>query len=97
MKLCLPTFRYVLDVLDYTHINRVVMKPIVLGKIDKHRRSNNCAFTCCWFANGFKYFILINSEIFNKMVDFNLVHYTPENTFKDDKINIPMSQELKLR
>ena len=91
---------YVLDVLDYTHINRVVMKPIVLGKVDKHRRNNNCAFTCNdWvFARWIRSnFILINSEIFNKMVHFNLVHYTPENIFKDDKINIPMSQELETK
>lgn len=89
---------YILDVIHYNHINRAVVEPIILGKIDKHRRNDNSVFTCDGWVFG-KWirsnFFLINAEIFTKMVYFKLVHYTPENVFKDNKINIPMSDELK--
>lgn len=91
---------YTVDVLNYNHINTAVMEPIIIGKIDKHRRKDNSVFTCngCIFGKWIRSnFLLINSNVFIKMLHLKLVRYTPENIFKDDEINIPMSNELKTK
>lgn len=89
---------YILDVLDYNHINRGVIEPIALGKVDKNHRTHNPIFNCDgwklekWIRSNF---MIINSKVFSEMVDFNLVHYTPESIFKDNKISIDIDKGLK--
>lgn len=91
---------HILDTLDYNHLNKVIHKPLVMGKVDKNNRTHNPIFNCDgwglekWIRSNF---ILINKKIFIELIKYKLVNYSIDNSFKDGELIIPMDKQLKVK
>ena len=81
--------------LDYNHLNKIMRNPLVMGKIDKN--NNDRVFT----LDGFKIekwirsnFLLFNQQIFQKILSYEIVYYTPEKCYHNEQLTTPMDKKL---
>ena len=89
---------HIVNNLNYDHINRAYKLPLVLGKIDKFRgyiKESNYYDKLKlekWVRSNF---ILMNVEIFEKLLNYQFSYYKPNKYIQNKRIEIPINRPLK--